>query len=77
MEQGALSSRTPSSIIHSRKRSSMPLERKTSEPRTVLSAQSESDDIQTVEAEIFDPLGLSGGMPSGGKAARGVPFDLD
>ena len=68
-EQGALSSRAQTTIINGRKRSSMPLDRS---KRTMLSAQMESDDVQTVEAELFDPLGLSSGMSSSGEHPLGA-----
>jgi hypothetical protein len=62
LEQGA---RT---LLNGRKRSSIPMDRsKAPEKRTILSAQTDSDDVQAVEAEIFDPLGLSGGISSAGK----------
>ncbi len=76
-EQGALNSRTPTTILNGRKRSSMPLDRS---KRTILSAQMESDDVQTVEAEVFDPLGLSSGMSTSGEtplsAATPYPTSL-
>uniref|UniRef100_A0A7S0MKM4 Uncharacterized protein n=1 Tax=Cryptomonas curvata TaxID=233186 RepID=A0A7S0MKM4_9CRYP len=63
LEQGALNSRTATTIINGRKRSSMPLDRS---KRTMLAAQMESDDVQTVDVEVFDPLGLSSGMSGSG-----------
>jgi hypothetical protein len=36
----------------------------------MLAAQMESDDVQTVDVEVFDPLGLSGGMSSSGETSR-------
>jgi hypothetical protein len=71
MEQNSLTTRTVSAISSGRGRNSLQIERnRISESRTALSAQMDSDnEVQAVEAEVFDPLGLANGLsPSGGKS---------